>query len=102
MVRIKSTPTDNGGALLEITDNGIGFDEKYARTIFEPFKRLHSQTQYPGTGIGLAICKSIADRHGWRLAIKSAPGKGTTFLVTIQSSPRKPRITDADADDANK
>ena len=101
-VRIDCSPTDNGGALLEITDNGIGFDEKYARTIFEPFKRLHSQTQYPGTGIGLAICKSIADRHGWRLAIKSTPGKGTTFFVTIQSSPRKPRVTDAGADDANK
>ncbi|MGC1861584.1 MAG: ATP-binding protein [Methylocystis sp.] len=98
-VRIKSTPTDNGGVLLEITDNGIGFDEKYARTIFEPFRRLHSQTQYPGTGIGLAICKSIADRHGWRLAIKSAPGKGTMFFVTIQSSPRKARITTSDADD---
>ena len=99
-VRIKSTPIENGGALLEITDNGIGFDEKYARTIFEPFRRLHSQTQYPGTGIGLAICKSIADRHGWRLAIKSTPGKGTTFFVTIQSSPRKARITNAD--DASK
>jgi len=88
--------------LLEITDNGIGFDEKYARTIFEPFKRLHSQTQYPGTGIGLAICKSIADRHGWRLAIKSAPGKGTTFFVTIQSSPRKARSAPSDADDVSK
>jgi len=101
-VRIKSTLTDNGGVVLEITDDGIGFDEKYARTIFEPFKRLHSQTQYPGTGIGLAICKSIADRHGWRLAIKSAPGKGTTFFVTIQSSPRKARSAPSDADDASK
>jgi PAS domain S-box-containing protein len=99
-VRIKSTPIDNG-VLLEITDNGIGFDEKYARTIFEPFKRLHSQTQYPGTGIGLAICKSIADRHGWRLAIKSTPGEGTTFLITIHSSPRKARPT-SDAGDASK
>jgi PAS domain S-box-containing protein len=101
-VRIKSTDIDGGGVLLEITDNGIGFDEKYARTIFEPFKRLHSQTQYPGTGIGLAICKSIADRHGWRLAIKSAPGKGTTFFVTIQSSPRKARSAPSDADDVSK
>jgi light-regulated signal transduction histidine kinase (bacteriophytochrome) len=99
-VGLKSSPT-GAGVLLEITDSGIGFDEKYARTIFQPFKRLHSQTQYPGTGIGLAICKSIADRHGWRLAIKSTPGKGTTFLVTIQSSPRKARPT-SDADDASK
>jgi PAS domain S-box-containing protein len=98
-VHIKANPTGNGGILLEIADDGIGFDEKYARTIFEPFKRLHSQTQYPGTGIGLAICKSIADRHGWRLAIKSTPGEGTTFFITIQSSPREARPTASDAAD---
>ena len=91
-VLIKSIPTGNVGVILEISDNGIGFDEKYARIIFEPFRRLHSQTQYPGTGIGLAICKSIADRHGWQLAIKSTPGKGTTFFITIQSLPREGRF----------
>jgi PAS domain S-box-containing protein len=101
-VRIKSNPNDDGGILLEIADNGIGFDEKYAQTIFEPFRRLHSQTQYPGTGIGLAICKSIADQHGWQLAIKSAPGEGTTFFITIQASPRDERITPSDADDRAK
>ncbi len=101
-VRIKSNPTGNSGVLLEIADNGIGFDEKYARTIFEPFRRLHSQTQYPGTGIGLAICKSIADRHGWRLGIKSTPGEGTTFFITIQSSPRAARFTTSDAADETR
>jgi len=84
-VRINSSPLSKSAALLEIADDGIGFDEKYALTIFEPFRRLHSQAQYPGTGIGLAICKSIADRHGWLLSVKSTPGTGTTFFVTIRS-----------------
>ncbi|MGA8171572.1 MAG: ATP-binding protein [Methylocystis sp.] len=83
-VRIKSSAPNKSEALLEIADDGIGFDEKYARTIFEPFRRLHSQAQYPGTGIGLAICKSIADRHGWPLAVKSKPNEGTTFFVTVR------------------
>ena len=82
-IRIKSSSTGNGAVLLEIADNGIGTDEKYAQTIFEPFKRLHSQPQYPGSGIGLAICESIADQHGSLLAMKSTPGEGTTFFVTI-------------------
>ncbi|MGC1864237.1 MAG: ATP-binding protein [Methylocystis sp.] len=84
-VRIKSSPLNKNAVLLEIADDGIGFDEKYAQTIFEPFRRLHAQAQYPGTGIGLTICKSIADRHGWLLSVKSTPGKGTTFFVTIRS-----------------
>ncbi len=51
--------------------------------VFEPFKRLHPKGRYPGTGIGLAICKSIADRHGWRLSVASQPGRGSTFYVAI-------------------
>ncbi len=85
-ILIKSSPLEKACFRLEISDNGIGFEEKYAQTIFEPFKRLHSQTQYPGTGIGLAICKSIVDRHGWSLAIKSAPGEGATFSITIHKN----------------
>jgi PAS domain S-box-containing protein len=84
-VRIKSSSLNENAVLLEISDDGIGFDEKYALTIFEPFRRLHTQAQYPGTGIGLAICKSIADRHDWSLSVKSTPGKGTTFFVAIPS-----------------
>jgi PAS domain S-box-containing protein len=90
---VRSTPLDGVGFLLEITDNGIGFDEKYARTIFEPFRRLHSQSQYPGTGIGLAICKSIADRHGWSLSIKAAPGAGASFFIAVDGSQEKAERT---------
>lgn len=78
-------------AILSVADNGIGFESKYESTIFEPFKRLHSKAQYPGTGIGLAICKSIADRHGWKLSAKSQPGQGATFFVTIPAQFRQAR-----------
>ncbi|WP_159727450.1 PAS domain S-box protein [Methylosinus sp. Ce-a6] len=76
--------TQNGREIvIAFADNGIGFESKYDRVVFEPFKRLHSKGKYPGTGIGLAICKSIADRHGWRLSVTSQPGQGSTFYVAI-------------------
>ncbi len=67
---------------LAIIDNGVGFEEEFAQTIFEPFVR-HGKVQYPGTGIELAICKSIADRHGWGISVRSQPGEGATFFFTI-------------------
>lgn len=68
---------------LTITDYGVGFEAKYAKAIFEPFRRLHSKAEYPGTGIGLAICRTIADRHGWKLTATSQPSQGTTFLIVM-------------------
>jgi PAS domain S-box-containing protein len=70
-----------------IEDHGIGFDEKYADRIFKPFQRLHSRDRYPGTGIGLAICRKIVQRHGGELRVTSAPGHGTTFLATLPAGP---------------
>jgi PAS domain S-box-containing protein len=75
-------------ASLSITDEGIGFEEKFAREIFEPFKRLNDLNQYPGTGIGLAICKAIADQHGWTLGAVSRPGEGATFHIILPASPK--------------
>ena len=69
--------------VLKVEDNGIGVDWKYSQTIFEPFKRLHPQAEYDGTGIGLAICKKIADRHGWQIALESTGEAGATFSLTI-------------------
>jgi PAS domain S-box-containing protein len=68
---------------LKVADNGIGFDEKYLDRLFNLFQRLHGQGKYAGTGIGLAICRKIVDRHGGSITARSAPGQGATFLITL-------------------
>ena len=70
--------------LLFIRDNGIGIDPQYNEQVFGIFQRFHSQVQYPGTGIGLAISRRIIERHGGRIWVDSEPGKGTTFYFTLQ------------------
>jgi len=68
-----------------VEDNGIGFDEKYLDRIFNVFQRLHGRTEYEGTGMGLAICRKIVERHQGSITAKSEPGKGASFIVTINS-----------------
>jgi signal transduction histidine kinase len=73
----------NNKARITVTDNGIGFDERYAERIFRVFERLHGRNAFPGTGIGLALCRKIAERHGGTIVAESTPGEGSTFTVTL-------------------
>ncbi|OFZ31079.1 MAG: hypothetical protein A2622_00300 [Bdellovibrionales bacterium RIFCSPHIGHO2_01_FULL_40_29] len=79
------SPLPHKGPACQITirDNGIGFDEKYLDRIFTIFQRLHGRHEYEGTGIGLAVCRKIVDRHGGILTAKSSVGEGATFIVTL-------------------
>jgi signal transduction histidine kinase len=82
--RIKvSGEITNKTCILYVADNGIGFDEKYLHRIFRPFQRLHGRSSYEGTGMGLAICRKIAERHSGSITAKSTPGQGSVFIVTL-------------------
>lgn len=68
---------------ITVSDNGIGFDEKYLDRIFKVFQRLHGRNEYEGTGIGLAVCAKIVERHGGQLTARSAPEQGATFIIRL-------------------
>jgi len=88
--KVHVTATDNGTEwIFRVKDNGIGIEMKHADEIFVLFKRLHSSEQYDGSGIGLAVCKTVIERFGGQIWVESEPSKGSTFLFTI------PKVTAA-------
>jgi PAS domain S-box-containing protein len=86
--RVSVKETSHGGEFAEIrvADNGIGFDEKYLDRIFQPFQRLSGELDYEGTGMGLAICQKLVERHGGKIIARSEPGKGSTFVIVLPRS----------------
>ncbi len=85
--RVKVSGAVNGGeapaVTIDIADNGIGFDEKNAGRIFQPFARLHGRSEYEGTGMGLAIVEKIVERHRGQIDVRSTPGVGSVFTITL-------------------
>lgn len=82
MISITHTPDT---ILVEVRDNGVGFELKDTNVIFEPFRRLHGPAEYSGSGIGLSICKAVCDAHGWEISAKSVLGAGSVFSISIPS-----------------
>jgi light-regulated signal transduction histidine kinase (bacteriophytochrome) len=83
IVQIIGSRLENGQFRIQVKDNGIGFPMKQVDLVFAAFKRLHTRTEYPGSGIGLTVCKKVIERHHGQIWAESVPGKGTSFYFTL-------------------
>jgi PAS domain S-box-containing protein len=83
LVRLRARRFGHDGYEIEVSDNGIGFEQKYVDRIFKLFQRVHGRDAFEGSGMGLAICRKIVERHGGRITARSAPGEGTTFFIDL-------------------
>lgn len=82
-ISVACKTTRPGFVDIEVSDNGIGFEQQHSGRIFEPFQRLHRRTDYEGSGLGLALCARIAARHGGLVSARSVPGEGSIFIVSL-------------------
>ena len=82
-IQVRRCPCEAGWSCFSISDNGAGFDPDYVDRLFAPFRRLHTTEEFAGTGIGLAIVRRIAQRHGATVEAQGSPGKGATFTLAF-------------------
>jgi PAS domain S-box-containing protein len=85
LIEFGTTPTEDGSLCCYVRDNGAGFDPAYIHKLFSPFQRLHTMSEFPGTGIGLASVRQIVERHGGRVRAEGAVGEGATFYFTLDA-----------------
>lgn len=85
-IKTSSRKLEDGKFEIQVEDNGIGFDEKYLEKIFKPFERLHGRSAYEGSGVGLALCRKIVQKHGGNLYARSQKGQGSAFIIILPES----------------
>jgi light-regulated signal transduction histidine kinase (bacteriophytochrome) len=89
VIHISAARNADGKWMFSVKDNGLGIEPEYFEKIFGMFQRLHKREEFAGTGIGLAICKKIAERHGTSVSVESQLGQGATFRFALEGSPKK-------------